>query len=364
MTHHWVWRLVVTTLNLLLILAPLPIQASTLLTQALFQPLLLGASDYTEGWENFFYFDDGSLLVTHFMVSNMGPGYHRGIMVSTLSTADGHTYVIKNGRKRKQWSGVSGPHRFGVAKHYIGEAENEYRIHLENSTAEIDINFSAVGVPWQGKRVTLPGDNGNLYQDLMFYAPYLTATGRYRPGSKSGGEEDEAWRPLTGGQGFALRYVTGTGIHNLATHRLRLTTLGTASQRLTADLIKTPDGQWHPRMAIWAEGQLQHQFDAVKLEPFWPNEHLSQAKDIPRGFHISATDGDTRLSGTLYLSQLLHRFDVLANMTLLDRLFLGAFSAPVQSRYRADYQLRLSHNGHSRTLDGQALVEYVQINPR
>ncbi|HEC13929.1 MAG TPA: hypothetical protein ENI80_11920 [Acidiferrobacteraceae bacterium] len=351
-------------IGLLVVSAPLAAQTRTLATQPLFQPLLLAADDYAEGWEHFIRFDDGSLLVSHFMISSMGPGNHRGIMVATFTTPDGHTYVIKNGRKRKQWEGVSGPNRIGIAKHYVEGSGHKYRIHLKNNTAEIDINFNAIGTPWQGNRVSLSEPDGEIYQDLMFYAPYLTATGRYRPGKDSGGGGNESWRLLTGGQGFALRYVTSTGIYKLATDRLRLTTLGSESHRLTADLIKTTDGQWRPRMALWVNGRVRHQFGAVNIEPVWPNDGQSHPKDIPQSFTLSATAGDYQLTGTLHLNPLLHRFDVLANMGILDRLFIGAFSAPVQSRYRANYQLRLSHNGGSQTLDGRALVEYVQINPR
>lgn len=377
MIHPSLWRFAVALpkllmellvsgllVGLLLMSAPLAAQTRTLATQPLFQPLLLAADDYAEGWEHFILFDDGSLLVSYFMISNMGPGNHRGIMVATLTTPDGHTYVIKNGRKKKQWVGVSGPNRIGIAKHYIEGTGSKHRIHLKNNTAEVDINFDAIGTPWQGNRVSLPQDNDEMYQDLMFYAPYLTATGRYRPGSDSGGGDNEAWRPLTGGQGFALRYVTSTGIHKLAADRLRLTTLGSESHRLTADLIKTADGQWLPRMALWVDGRTQRQFDTVSIEPVWSGGNQSHSKVLPESFTLSASTGDYHLTGTLHLGPLLHRFDVLANMNFLDRVFIGAFSAPVHSRYRADYQLRLSHNGRSQTLSGKALVEYIQINPR
>ena len=314
-------------------------------------PRLLADETYSEGWEQLVRFADGSLLAAHFMITNLGPGSHRGIVIATLTLPDGRSLLIKNGRPRKAWQPLSGPTGLGIARHRLERRADGYRLRLKNSVAEVELRFRPTLPPWDLGRLWTDRGVGR-YQDVYYYAPRLVAEGRYRPGPASGGSDDGPWRPLAGGRGYALRYVNSTGAHRLLRHRLRLTSLDDGPEAVTGELVVTLGGGLRGRLARWRDGRR-----------VW-DRPLERLQRVPRNGDRPLAEAELAGPGLrlrLEAPRLLQRFDVLARMGLLERLLIGAYSRPVERRYLARARLQGPGGG---AWQGRVLLEEVAVHPR
>lgn len=318
---------------------------------ALFEPRLLADDTYSEGWEQLFRFADGTLLSAHFMITNLGPGSHRGIVIATLTLPDGTRYLVKNGRPRRAWQPLSGPGRLGIAGHRLLRRGGGYHLVLRNSVAEVELDYRPTVPAWDLGRTWVDKEAGR-YLDRVYYAPALEARGRFRPGPARGGGAGSPWRPLAQGRGWALRYVNSTGAHRLLRRRLRLTSLGGHLRVMAGEFWVTADGTRRGRLARWRGGRLlaDRPVRAFQRRPGQP--------DRPLAALVLAGGG---LDGHLGGVRLLEEFDVLAHMDLLERLLIGAYSRPVERRYLA--RLRLDPRGEP-SWSGQVLVEEVEIHPQ
>jgi len=322
----------------------------------LFRPLLLSDGSYDEGWEQVIRFADGTLLTAHFMITNLGPGSHRGNVIATLTTADGRLLLVKNGRSQHDWEPLSGAQRIGIANHRLEKTGGGYRLYLHNSVAEIELTFTPETSPWPVPTLSFADDR---YQELYYFAPRLTANGRYRAGLASGAGANEPWRELKDGRGYALRYVNSTGSHEFSRERLRFTGTTGGPVQVTGDMLTGTDGAGHSRLVVDFRQRRLPAASAVTLAP----QHRGSG-GIPEAVNVTAQGPGYRLEGELRLDRRLQEFTVLDHLGGLERFLIGAYSRPVQYRYLAHYRYTLTVDGATETATGSALLEYVAINPR
>ncbi len=332
------------------------------------RPLFLSGERYSEGWDQYFYFPDGSLLASHFLVTNFGLGDHRGLVVGTLVRADGTTLTIKNGRARKEWTFSDDRLRLHIASHELAQEPGGFRLYLKNASGEIEADFEPLSEPWRIGR-TFQGSNGETAQRVSVYAPTARVEARYRLGPRSGGDPlHEPWTDLGEGSGFALRYINAVALGSLAAGWLRAFPLhGTESRAPALTVVAKPEGGHENRFAI-IDRKTGHTrpLDSVRTEyqSFHTVSHGNEMHDVPREIVVAASGPGFSVSGNMVTSQFLHKFDLVEELKPVERFFVKFTTTPVHFRYLADYDFVIDSDGSTDRLTGKALVEFLSLRSR
>ena len=220
-------------------------------------PSLLSNEWYSEGWDQIFYFPDGTLTVSQITVLNIGFGSHHAGVFAMLVAPDGEKTIVKQSRSNREWEFSEDVLDLRIANHRLSGTPPEYRVLISKDTDEVDIRFTSRAEPWRpGKTLVHDGE----YQYVSFYAPLADATGRFRLGDGEG-SEPPAWRDLEGGRGFAVRYVNSIGLHDLIRSATRIVDLERSSVSPVIYASVDENGGVQNHLAMIKDGRI----DAVRI---------------------------------------------------------------------------------------------------
>lgn len=326
------------------------------------RPQLLSQKGYTETWDQHIYFEDGTFLTSRFLIANLSKGKSRAFVISTLVTPDGHRFTVKNGRDRNGWSFDPNNFDLRIAGHRLNGEVPNYRLHLHNNTAEVLLTMKSPFAPWQVGRMCC-GTSAEAYQDMIAYIPVAEADGWYRPGPDGGGKgDDEPWRPLKGGRGFATHYVNSQSVEKVARSWLHFFAFD-GGQGLLPGLISLsmPDGSQMSRFALLNHAKPGFQGDAATVDILKTQED-KDGNNIPLVVGVSASGPSGPVTGTITFDRLLERIELREKLTWVERIFASSLPGTAQYYYLVHYDLKAQNGGTTRVLTGQGMVEYTAIS--
>lgn len=317
-------------------------------------PLLLDTESYTEGWDYYFRFDDGTWVTVQLFVSNFGPGDHHGLLIAKILRPDGKVLVLKNGRSRSEWRFNASPLELEFGRHRFSGQHPAYRIDLINSSGELELDFTVHQDPW---RMPIAGIEPAVYQYTSIMVPRLTVSGRYRPRDKTR-SEPFPWQTLGQGQGFAVRYVNSGTLTTVAREWLRFVPLDGASTPLVTTI--TQGGRRTSAFAaVPHQGNTELQALSIASPLLDPKP---SDKNIPGPIEVAGSENGVEISGKITPRRLLDRFDFLTELKKIERLFLRLMSTPVQYRYLADYEFVYRRDREEKKLTGVGIVELMVLD--
>ena len=332
------------------------------------RPVLLGAESYTEGWDQYFYFEDGTFLAVQFLISNYGPTDHRALVIGSLSSPDSDKpLVIKNGRGRKDWSFDDRQLDLKVAHHRFSGTHPHYRLYLRNSRGEVELTVEARVKSWQ--LGLIPDAESEKFQYASYMMPMAQARGRYRRGSESGGDAGP-WQTLRNGRGFAFRYLNSTSLSKVAPVWIRVAPIDSQdSASPIFYLVQRPGQEQSSFLAIMGGGQIRQQWTKFPVTLITPeNDAPNEAEDDTDAdrrppstieFQIAGTDG--AVEGKITMTRLLQRFDFVRELKPIERFFVQFLNTPVHYRYLAQYDLTYQGKDGGQQLTGTALAEIMTL---
>lgn len=332
------------------------------------RPVLLGAESYTEGWDQYFYFEDGAFLAVQFLISNYGPTDHRALVIGSLSSPDSDKpLVIKNGRGRKDWSFDDRQLDLKVAHHRFSGTHPDYRLYLRNSRGEVELTVEARVEPWQ--LGPIPGPESAKFQYASFMMPMAHARGRFRRGSESAGTAGP-WQALRGGRGFAIRYLNNNSLSKVARSWIRVASIDSQDPSSPVFyLVQRPGPTQSSFLAIMSGGRIRKQWTRFPVTLIAPevdaaDEAEDDARDErvpPDAIQLQITGTDGKVAGTITMARLLQRFDFVQELKPIERFFVQFLNTPLHYRYLAQYDLTYQGNDGDQRLTGTALAEVMML---
>lgn len=331
------------------------------LPASLYQPAFLTDGDASETWDYAFYFEETRhLLLAQFMVTNLGPGDHRGAALGWILPADGEPGIVRNSRKRSEWSldVTADAMRMGVGNHVLQIEHPRHVVQVNHGKrGTFQLEATASTPPFRLGRI----DYGRgEFLDLALLAPRLRAHGMVQmPGQPAVTLRDGVGVALYRGTTVAerdrmvgaLRFDSFQGDRQVSLFELTASK-SRAHQRLAALLVlQGASIEYH------ATG-FERQFIDVAREAEQPGYPL------PGGFAFRHVAGDRRVVGQADL-ELLRRDDVLSFVNGgLTRFFarMSLRSRPVGYRFRADYDLDLRLGDEASRAAGVGLATLTLVN--
>lgn len=336
----------------LLLCAPLLALAKEAPRLEAHKPLLLGSKNYTEYWDQYFIFEDGTLLTTQFLVGTFPFMKHKGILLSTLVKPDGTRYVIKNGRKRKDWSFDEDKLDLRIYQHRLAREGDKYILNLHNSVGEVRLDFTSP----PGFDLPALSPKKGRHMLVNVYAPQITASGQWRPGPA----DNAPWQPLVGGQGFGMHVLLDSAIDNFMEGWIRV--FGMGREKIILSTIIRPDGKYDTVLKLYQGDQLIHDFKNVDLEI---SEMAKDKKmgDYPRRLTLHAKDAGATLEGSISFTKKLDHFRLSDHLSTIERMLSKIFPSLIRYRYLADYNIVYKDAAGEKQITGKALGEYADIVP-
>ena len=142
-----------------------------------FSPSYLENGLYTEGWDQIFYFPDGTLLIGQFTVTNVSFGDHNAGILGVLYRPDQVPVIIKKSRSKEKWTFASDHFDFSVLRNRLTGTAPNYKMAIRKVSGEIELEFTANAPIWRLGRTVQVGDD---FQYVSFYAPLAVGRARYR----------------------------------------------------------------------------------------------------------------------------------------------------------------------------------------
>ena len=323
-----------------------------------FRPSLLEDEWYSEGWDQIFYFADGSLLVAQITILNIGFGSHHAGVFTMLVTPDGAKSIIKQSRSNKEWKSADNALDLQIANHRLHGTVPDYRLLIRQSYGEAEVSFNAIAEPWRlGKTLEI----GKAYQYVSFYAPMLEARGRYR--IRATNETDlPDWQSLQGGRGFAVRYVNSIGLHKLIRSSSRIVDIDNSEISPILYVSIDTEGQQQTNLALYKNGRLLHEARGIELQ--WENrveDSDNDKREIPDNYRIDISEEDFSLKGTIKIEEFLARVDPVDSLKPFVRTIVKFLNTPIQYRYLANYDLEYHSSSQQRRLQGRALIDHMVL---
>ena len=320
-----------------------------------YRPSLLQDEFYSEGWDQLFYFTDGSLLVVQVTVTNIGLGNQHAGIIGMLVTPDGQRTMLKNSRSHGDWLFSDHALNLEIAGHRLSGSHPHYEIAIRKSTGEIEVEFDAQAPPWRlGRSVEFD----NEYHRANFYAPLLTAHARYRfdPG---GSANTTQWRQLSGGRGFAARYIYSTGIYKLVQSAMRIVAVEDAQLMPVIYVVRDARGGERTHLALFENGVLIHELQDFELTTQYAAD--PDHRETPRKFYLNVKNEEFALNGAVRFERFLVRLDPVDMLKPHIRVFVKLLNTPIQYRYLARYDLNYIDKHGMRRLEGKAIMDYVVL---
>ena len=360
-------RLLRAMLALVVLVAPASAFAEKeILVQDKQIPALKDDKNYKEYWEQYFVFEDGSLLTTQFTILNLPFMTHRSLMLATFTRPDGTKYIIKNGRKRDDWEYSPGQLNIQMndgIEHYIRKTADGYQLKLHNTTGELELELKSPLPPLQ----SLNGNNkyrrdGKI--EAVAYAPYLTATGRFRPGPEATGtEQDGPWEDLGTATGFGMRVFLEESIEKMMDSWLRVFSIDNGSEpELMLSSITLPNRKQDNKLYLRQGDKVIGNFHDIKLVVKETAEDPDLG-DYPTKLRLVALNGTSSLQGTITVTRKLEHFRMNDHMSSIERMLAQVYPSITSYRYVADYNLVYSGPDGVREITGKALSDYADVLP-
>ncbi|WP_417319428.1 hypothetical protein [Emcibacter sp.] len=337
-----------------------------ILTEDAQAPALKDDKHYKEYWEQYFVFEDGSLLTTQFTILNLPFMTHRALMLATFTRPDGKRYIIKNGRSRDDWDYA--PDHLNIQlnddiQHYIRRTADGYQLKLHNTTGELELDLKSPLPPLEA----LNGNNkyrkkGKI--DAVTYAPLFTATGRFRPGPESTGtEQDGPWEDLGTATGFGMRVYLEESLEEMMDSWLRIFSLENGDKsELILSSIELPDNKQDNKLFLRQGGKVIGGFHDIKVViKEWAED--PELGEYPTKLRLVALNGTSSLQGDIDLTRKLEHFRLNDHMSSIERMLARVYPSVTSYRYVADYNLVYSGPDGTREISGRALSDFADIVP-
>ncbi len=316
-----------------------------------FRPSYLENGLYTEGWDQIFYFPDGTLLIGQFTVTNVSFGDHNAGTLGVLYRPDQAPVIIKKSRSKEKWNFASDRFEFTVLRHRLTGTAPNYNMAIRKVSGEIVLEFTATAPIWRLGRTVQVGDE---FQYVSFYAPLAVGRARYRlpEGEKRGLGQ---WLELGEGTGFAVRYVNSTATDELFRSTTRLVSVEPKGPRPVIYLVQKLDGTRTAHVALFDHGRLLHS----TVVPLQMSGSMKN-KRFPEDIELDIGDDNFRLTGTIKTNSLVGRLDPVDLLKPYVRVFIRLFNTPVHHRYLANYKLSYANRGGKvQRLAGRAVLDHM-----
>lgn len=322
------------------------------------RPSLLSDEWYSEGWDQIFYFPDGTLLVSQITVLNIGfGGHHAGVFAMHLAP-DGRKTIIKQSRSNREWEFAETELDLQVANHRLRGRHPEYQSLIRKGARAIDIRFESMTEAWRpGRTLDRDGD----YQYVSFYAPLADATARFTLGD---GQETAAaeWHDLAQGRGFGLRYVNSIGLHDLILNSTRIVDLERTPISPVIYTSVDTEGGVQNHLVLFEDGRVLHESEGFDLQTKGRIETAGDdTRDIPDHYSIEIKEDGFTLSGTVKIERFLARVDPVDSLKPFVRTIVKLLNTPIQYRYLARYDLEYNSGGGTSRLQGRALMDHMVL---
>lgn len=323
-----------------------------------FRPSLLSDEWYTEGWDQIFYFSDGSLVVSQITILNIGFGGHHAGVFSMHVAPDGRKTIVKQSRSNREWEFSETGLDLRIADHRLNGLPPDYQALIRKNVDEVDIAFRSLTEPWSlGKTIEVEGE----YQYVSFYAPLADAAGRYRLAGTEKAETPE-WRNLEGGRGFAVRYVNSIGLHDLIRSATRIVDLERSSISPVIYTSVDNNGGVQNHLALFQDGRILHESEGFELQTSGRTETADEdTRSIPDNYSINIEQENFSLRGMVKIKRYLARVDPVDSLKPFVRTIVKLLNTPIQYRYLAGYDLEYSSEGQTQRLQGQALLDHMVL---
>ena len=323
-----------------------------------FQPSLLRNEWYSEGWDQLFYFADGSLLVVQISVLNIGFGSHHAGVFGLLVAPDKEKTILKQSRSNREWDFSEDHLDLKIANNELAGRYPEYQVVVRQKSGEIEIDFKAKAETWSLGRTLEVGKN---YQYLSFFAPFAQADARYRF-FLDGQSEGVPWQVLKDGRGFAVRYVNSVGLHKLIKYSTRIAAFGDSEISPIVYLSRDDKGDMQTYLALFENGKVIHQAQdfALGIEPKLETADADK-RAIPDKLSVDISGADYSLQGTIMTQRFLTRIDPVDSLKPFVRTIVKLLNTPIQYRYLASYDLNYKSNSRDLRLQGSALLDHTVL---
>lgn len=322
------------------------------------QPLFLRDEWYSEGWDQLFYFSDGTFLAVQISILNVGFGSHHAGVLGLLVPPEGETLLLRNSRSHREWEFSEDKFSIEVAGHRLYGSHPDYHIRLRKKEGEIDVDFRAQAAPWrQGKFLQTHRD----YAYLSFFAPLADASARYRK-SVTGEIADAPWVVLDTGRGFAARYVYSTGLNDLIRSTTRVVALEQAGPVPVMIVSRDTEGGLLTRLALFENERLLHQTEGFAVDVGNRVETAEgDEREIPASFTFNYEDPEFSLKGTMRVDKFIVRFDPVDHIKPLIRTLVRFLNTPIQYRYLGSYDLTYTSGQRTVRMQGKTLIDHTTM---
>lgn len=322
------------------------------------QPSLLRDEWYSEGWDQLFYFADGTLLVAQITVLNIGFGSHHAGVFGLLVTPDKKRTIIKQSRSNREWAFSEDQLDIQVAKNQLAGKHPGYRVQILQPRGEMDIRFETEAEPWSlGKTLEF----GEDYQYVSFISPFLRADAQYRFFTE-GESAPPVWQTLKDGRGFAVRYINSTGLHDLIRSSTRVVSISDAAIRPIIYTSRDQDGGEQAYLGLFKDGRLIRQAQGFTLNIETKRETAdSDKRDIPRKMTVDINEDDFSLQGVIEINEFLVRIDPVDSLKPFVRIIVKLLNTPIQYRYLVSYDLHYKSEEDEVELQGDALMDHTVL---
>jgi len=329
------------------------------------EPTLSGKSKYNEYWEQYFIFEDGTLITSQFLVINFPFNKHRGIMLSNVVRPDGTTYIIKNGRKKGEWSTNPDKLDFRFSRsvdHYLRGTAPNYEMRLKNTTGQADLKMTSVLEPID--LGTYPGRKKSNMSSTI-YAPHFEATGTFKPGPEVVPNDDAPMIDLGNAQGFGMHVRSDGQMDYLVDDWLRVFGLTDKNNpdapQMILSSISRPKGQKDNMLRLRGKDGYLDSFTDIIVTVL--EEKQDDRSTYPTKIRISADSDKGKLIGEIDFTKKLEHFRIDDHLSSLERTLYKIFPSVLRYRYLADYNLLYTTDQGTTKITGKALSEYANVLP-
>jgi hypothetical protein len=322
-------------------------------------PSLLKDEWYSEGWDQIFYFADGSLLVSQITVLNIGFGSHHAGVFAMLVDPEGERTIVKQSRSNRDWEFSESELDLRIANHRLHGRAAEYHALVSQKSNEIELTIRSIAAPWRlGRTLDVEGD----YQYVSFYAPLADAEGRYRLGSGGDDATSQGWRLLSDGRGFAVRYVNSTGLHDLIRSATRVVDLERSAISPVLYTSVDLDGGAQNHIALFEDGEILHEAAGFDMRAGGRVETAGDdTRTIPDDYRIDVQGEGFELTGSYTIQSFLARVDPVDSLKPFVRAIVRLLNTPIQYRYLATYDLEYTAGDVKHRLEGRALLDHMVL---
>jgi hypothetical protein len=320
------------------------------------RPMLLKGKNYTELWEQFFIFEDGSLYSSQIVIGNFPFMQQHSFLQSSLLLPSGKRIIIQNGRGTDKWSFDKNRlniKMFNGIFHNLQGEYPEYSYKIKNDEAVIDLTLTSTLKALPLKAVIAP--KGRLLTSL--YAPHWDVQGKWHR------SDEEVWKNLGKGQGFGIHSLIHGEAHKIAKDFIRLFGLPTEKSvnknKIILMSILGADDKRSNNLFLF-EGSRQitgFKNTEVVLTKFTQDN----SSEIPTEFKIKSQNSEGILEGTVRFTKQKEYFLLNEHISMIEQIIARIFPKFHRYRYQMAYDLTYMAGSVKTIFKGTGFGEYTKI---